>query len=75
MPELDRVREDGRSGDLVNEMEASIVLGRVSDVIAGVATEVPSGSYGGLVVDDDSATKGADGSGVVIEGAVEVFPS
>ena len=58
---------------VINEMEAAVVLEQVSDVEAVAATEVPSGACGGLVVDDDLATKGADGSGVVIEGVLK-FP-
>ena len=49
--ELNRVREDGCFGDFVDKMEAAVVLGRVSDVEAVAATEVPSGAWGGLVVD------------------------
>ena len=55
-------------------MEAAVVFGSVSNVEAAAAAEIPSGTCGCLVVDEDAATKGADGSGTIVEGAVEVFP-
>ena len=50
------------------------MLGGVSNFESVVAAVVPRGTRGGLVVDEDATTKGADGSGVIVEGAIEVLP-
>ena len=70
--ELDGVREDRRFGDFVDEMKAAVVFGGVADVEAVAAAEIPSGACGWFVVDEDAATEGADGGGIIVEGAVEV---
>ena len=72
--ELDGVGEDGRLGDFVDKMKAAVVFGGVADVEAVAAAEIPSGACGWFVVDEDAATEGADGGGIIVEGAVEVCP-
>ena len=44
------------------------------DVEAVAGAEGPGGAGGGLVVDEDAASHGAEGGGIKVEGAIEVFP-
>jgi len=72
--EIDSVGEDGCFGNFVNQMKAAVVFRIVADVEAVAAAEIRSGARGWLVVDEDAATEGANGSSIIVEGAVEVFP-
>jgi len=72
--ELDGVREEGGFGNLVDDVEAAVVLGGVANIESIAASVIPGCTGRGLVVDEDATAQGADGGGVVVEGAVEVLP-
>ena len=58
----------------VDDLEAAVVLQGWADVEAVTGAEGPGGAGGGLVVDEYTASDGAEGGGVEVEGAIEVFP-
>ena len=72
--ELDSVGEEKGLGGGVDDMEAMIVLEGGPHVETIAATEGPGLERAGLVVDDNRASDGANGSVVKVEGAVVVFP-
>jgi hypothetical protein len=72
--EFDRVRGDQGLGDGIDAEVAAVVFEGDANVVTVSAVEVPGAADVGFVVDDDWATEGEDGVGVVIEGAVEMFP-
>ena len=56
-------------------MEAAIVFESWADVEPVAATKGPGQAFVGVVVDDDRAATGADGSGIEVEGSLVVeFP-
>ena len=75
MAELNGVRDIGRFSFGVYYLEAAVVLQGGVDVEAVVGAEGPGGAGGWLVVDEYAASDGAEGGGVEVEGAIEVFPS
>ena len=74
MAELDGVREECGFGNLVDDVEAAVVLGGVANIESIAASVIPGCTGRGLVVDEDATAQGADGGGVVVEGAVEILP-
>ena len=58
----------------VNNLEAAVVFQGRSDVETFAGAEGPGGVGGGLVVYENEASDGAEGGGVEVEGAIEVFP-
>ena len=50
------------------------VLQGGANIEAVAGAEGPGGAGGGLVVDEYAAFNGAEGGGVKVEGAIEVFP-
>ena len=58
----------------VNDLEAAVVFQGGVDVEAVAGAEGPGGTGGGLVVYAYAASNGAKGSGVEVEGSIEVFP-
>ena len=75
MEELNSVRDKGGFSCGFYYLEAAVVLQGRADVEAVVSAEGLGGAGGWLVVDEYAASDGAEGGGVKVEGAVEVFPS
>ena len=67
------VDKEGFGGG-VNNLEALVVFQGGDDIEAVAGAEVLGGLGVGLVVDKDAAADGAEGGGVEVEGAIEVFP-
>ena len=67
------VDKEGFGGG-VNNLEAAVVFQGGADVEAVTGTESPGGAGGGIVVYEYAASDGSEGSGVEVEGAIEVFP-
>ena len=74
MPKLDGVRDKEGFGVGVDNLEAAVVVESGSDVETRASVEGTRESRGGFVVNDDRAARGTDGSGIKVEGAMEVFP-
>ena len=74
MAKFDSVREEKGLGFAVYDMEATIVLESDANVEAIASAEVPRLARARLVVDEDLASGWTDGSGVIIEGSIEIFP-
>ena len=72
--EFDSVGEEKGFGCGVDDVEVTVVLKGTPDVETIMVTEGPGLGRAGLVVDDDSASNGANGSYVKVEGDVAVFP-
>jgi hypothetical protein len=53
---------------------AAVILKRDANVESVRATEVPGAASGWLIVGDDGAAKWKERGGIVVEGAIEVFP-
>jgi hypothetical protein len=53
---------------------AAVTLKEDADVESVRATEVPGAASGWLIVGDDRAAKWEERGGIVVEGAIEVFP-
>jgi hypothetical protein len=71
---FDSVGEEKGLGFAVYNMKAPIVLESDSNVEAIASAEVPRLARARLVVDEDLASGWTDGSGVIIEGAIEISP-
>ena len=71
--ELNSVRELLAIGVFSDVEEGAIMMEGGTNVKTILAAEVPRGALGGLCMDKDAATKGANGSGIVIEGAIKIF--
>ena len=72
--ELDSVGELLAFGVSSDDGEGAIMMEGRTDVKTILAAEVPRSALAGLCMDKDAAAKGANGSGIIIEGAVEIFP-
>ena len=55
-------------------METALVFQVGAGVEAVAGADGPGGAGGGLVVYEYAASNGAEGGGVKVEGAIEVFP-
>jgi hypothetical protein len=75
VPELDGVGVEECFGYCIGDPEAAVVLEGWANVVTVAATEVPGFACARLIVDDDWASEGAEGCGIEVERAVEVFPS
>jgi hypothetical protein len=53
---------------------AAVMLKGDANVESVRATEVPGAARGWLIVGDDGAAKWEERGGIVVEGAIEVFP-
>ena len=74
MVEFNSVRDkEGFCGG-VNDLEAAVVFQVGADVDAVAGAEGSGGAGGWLVVYEYAASNGAEGGGVEVEGAIEVFP-
>ena len=74
MAEINGVGDKGGFCGSFDDLEAAVVLQGGDDVEAVAGAEGPGGAVGGLVVAEYSASDGAKGGGVKVEGAIEVFP-
>ena len=72
--ELNSVGELMALGVFSNDREGAVMMKGGADVEAVLATEVQRCALAGLCMDKNAAAEGADGSGVVIEAAIEIFP-
>ena len=75
MAELNGVGDKGEFSCGVYYLEAAVVLQGMANEEAVAGAEGPGGAGGWLVVDEYAASDGAEGGGVEVEGAIEVFPS
>ena len=75
MAELNGVGDKGVFSCCVYYLEAAVVLQGGDDVESVAVAEGPGGAGGWLVVNEYAASDGAEGGGVKVEGAIEVFPS
>ncbi len=74
MMEVDRVRDAEGLGFGINDVVAGVMLKGDAGVESVRAAEVPGVAGGWLIVGDDRAAKWQERGGVVVEGAIEVFP-
>ena len=72
--ELNSVRELLALGVFSDDGEGAIMMEGGANVKTILAAEVPRGGLAGLCMDEDAATEGANGSSIVIEGAIKIFP-
>jgi hypothetical protein len=74
MTEVGSVRDAERLGFGINDAMAAVMLQGDANVESIRAAEVPGASSGWLIVGDDRAAKWEERGGIVVEGAIEVFP-
>ena len=72
MAELNGVGDKGGFCGGVDDLESAVVLQGGADVESVAGAEGPRGVGGGLVVDEYASSDGVEGSGVKVEGAIEV---
>jgi hypothetical protein len=72
--EINSVGEVEGLGFGINDMMAAVTFKGDADVEFIRATEVPGAVSGWLTVGDDGAAKWEEMGGIVVEGAIEVFP-
>ncbi len=58
----------------IDDMMAAVMLKGDANIESVRATEVPGAVSGWLIVGDDGATEWEERGGIVVEGAMEVFP-
>ncbi len=74
MTEVDSVGDAEGLGFGIDDAMAVLMLKGDADVASVRATEVPGAASGWLIVGDDRAAKWEERGGIVVEGAIEVFP-
>jgi hypothetical protein len=74
MKEVDSVRDAEGLGFGIDDAMAVVMLKRDADVESIRAVEVPGAASGWLIVGDDGAAKWEERGGIVVEGAIQVFP-
>ncbi len=74
MAKLDGVGDKEGFGVRIDNLEGAVVVESGSDIETRASAESPGESHGGFVVDDDWTSHGAQRSGVIVEGSMEVFP-
>ena len=74
MTEVDRVGDAEGLGFGINCVMAVVMLKGDTNLEFIRAAEVPGATSGWLIVDDDGAAKWEERGGIVVEGAIEVFP-
>ena len=74
MAEFNSVRDKEGFGGGVDDLKAAVVFQGGADVEAVAGAEGPGGVGGGIVVYEYASSDGAEGGGVEVEGAIEVFP-
>jgi hypothetical protein len=74
MTEVGSVGDADGLGFGINDAMAALMLKGHADIESVRATEVPGAASGWLIVGDDRAAKWEERGGIVVEGAIEVFP-
>ena len=74
MTEVDSVRDAEGLGFGINDAMAAVMLQGDTNVESVRALEVPGAASGWLIVGDDRAAEWEERGGIVVEGAIEVFP-
>ncbi len=74
MTEVDSVGDAEGLGFGINDVMAVVMLKGVADVESVRAAEVPGAASGWLIVGDDRAAEWEERGGIVVKGAIEVFP-
>jgi hypothetical protein len=74
MAEVDSVRDVEGLGFGIDDAMAAVMLKGDANVESVRAAEVPGAASGWLIVGDDWAAKWEERGGIVVEGAIEVFP-
>ena len=72
--ELNNVRELLALGVFSDDEEGAVMMKDRANIEAVIAMEVPRCTLAGLGMDENVAAEGPDGSGVVIEAAIKIFP-
>jgi hypothetical protein len=74
MTEVDSVRDVEGLGFDINDVMAAVMLKEDVDVESVRVGEVPGAASGWLIVGDDGAAEWEERGGIVVKGAIEVFP-
>jgi hypothetical protein len=74
MMEVNSVGDGEGLGFGINDAMAAVMLKGDANVESVRATEVPGAASGWLIVGDDGAAEWEERGGIVVEGAIEVFP-
>ncbi len=74
MTEVNSVRDAEGLGFGINDVMAVVMLKGVANVESIRATEVPGAASDWLIVGDDRAAEWEKRGGIVVKGAIEVFP-
>ncbi len=74
MTEVDSVGDAEGLGFGINDAMAAVMLQGDANIESVRAAEIPCAASGWLVVGDDRAAKWEERGGIVVEGAIEVFP-
>ncbi len=74
MMEVDSVGDAEGLGFGINDAMAAVMLKGDANVESIRAAEVPGAASGWLIVGDDGAAKWEERGGIVVKGAIEVFP-
>ena len=72
--ELNSVGELLALGVFSDDREGAIMMEGGTNVKIILAAEVPRGALAGLCMDKNTATEGANGSSIVIEATIKIFP-
>ncbi len=72
--EVNSVGDASGLGFGIDDMMVALMLKGDADVESVRATEVPGMASGWLIVGDDGAAKWEERGGIVVKGAIEVFP-
>jgi hypothetical protein len=72
--EVNSVKDAEGLGFGINDAMAALMLKGDASVESVKAVEVPGAASGWLIVGDDGAAKWEERGGIVVEGAIEVFP-
>jgi hypothetical protein len=74
MVEVDSVGDAEGLGFVIDDAMAVVMLKGDADIEFVRAVEVPGAASGWLIVGDDGAAEWEERDGIVVEGAIEVFP-
>jgi hypothetical protein len=74
MTEVDSVGDAEGLGFVINDAMAAVMLQVDANIESVRAAEVPGAASGWLIVGDDRAAEWEERGGIVVEGAIEVFP-
>ncbi len=74
MTEVDSVRDAEGLGFGINDAMVAVMLKGGANIESVRAVEVPGAASGWLIAADDGATMWEERGGIVVKGAIEVFP-